>query len=243
MNKQKKKERDKTRPGHFSRFFLSCCHLRLPEESPNCAAHLAPRHRPRRGLSAPLPGPCTPACRHFESSGSLCCTLAFVSGTSRFQLRNKSDSWDRKCRHPGGPLVSIKGETHFQLLSMGGSVFIIVSDYREYLFSWRERTHAGIHVKAALSSVVLATHQCLPRCRAVASCLPSSQSPHHWICTSRRYEHPSHGRCSGLSRRWCPDGSAPHSVHTHTSGLERHRSTHTTAPIALLFKELHMTTD
>lgn len=97
--------------------------------------------------------------------------------------------------------------------------------YREYRFSWQpyllELKHKGIHIKAALLSVHFATHQCLPQCRAVASCLPSSQSPHHWICTSHQYEHPSHGRCSGLSRHWCPDGSAPHSVHTHTSGLEK----------------------
>lgn len=51
---------------------------------------MAPQQWPYRDLSSPPLGPYTPACRHFLSSGSLYCTLAFVFVISPSQLRTKN---------------------------------------------------------------------------------------------------------------------------------------------------------
>lgn len=52
-------------------------------------SYRAPQHWSGKDLSSPLPGPYTQAYRHFWSSGSLYCTLAFVFGILLSQLESQ----------------------------------------------------------------------------------------------------------------------------------------------------------
>jgi len=81
-------------------------------------SHLAPRHWYRRALYSPLPGSYTPTCRHFGSSGSLYCTLAFLSGTSLSQLetintKKKSNNFEKDATYTDMNLNSVNGKTQF----------------------------------------------------------------------------------------------------------------------------------